>query len=221
MPKQQRVGPARPESPASSTDIRVPQQDRSRQRAEIIVKVSRDLITKHGVLGLKMTEIAVRARVPIGSVYQYFPTKSALIAHLFARTLGTYHVLGAKCLGAVTSAAECAAAIRHVVVDVYKDNRRDALMREIWSGVQADRTIRQLHLADNAFFSQLFFDALRRVGSTIPREQLFRRCQIINEMWDGTIRLAITLDKRVGDALVDESIQIGLADLGLTPRSAD
>ena len=120
----------------------------------------------------------------------------------------------------MAGAAECAEAFRKVIVEVYLDNRRDSLMREIWSGVQADRTIRQLHLADNEFFSQILFDTIWRVGSKIPRQRLFRRCQIVNEMWDGTIRLAITLEQRAAAKLVDEGIELGLVGLGVVERSA-
>jgi AcrR family transcriptional regulator len=206
--------------PQPSQDIRVPQQRRSKLRADVIVKVSHALIAKHGILGLKMSEIAEKARIPIGSVYQYFPTKSGLISHLFGRNLETYHDLARRCFGRATDVAECAAAIRHVTRQVYRDNRRDELMREIWSGVQADRTIRQLHVADNEFFSQILFDTIWRVGSKIPRQRLFRRCQIVNEMWDGTIRLAITLEQRAAAKLVDEGIELGLIDLGVVERGA-
>ena len=200
-------------------DVRVPQQRRSKLRVEAIVKVGRALIAKHGILELKMSEIAEQARIPIGSVYQYFPTKSGLISHLFARNLDTYHALARRAFAKVTGIQECAEAFRRVARQVYRDNRRDSLMREIWSGVQADRTIRQLHLADNEFFSRLFFDTIWRVGSPFPKEQLIRRCQIVNEMWDGTIRLAITLEAGVGAKLVEESLELGLADLGLVERT--
>lgn len=205
--------------PLPTRDVRVPQQRRSKLRAEAIVKVGRALIAKHGILGLKMTEIAEQARIPIGSVYQYFPTKSGLISYLFARNLDTYHALARRAFAKVTGIQGCAEAFRRVARQVYRDNRRDSLMREIWSGVQADRTIRQLHLADNEFFSRVFFDTIWRVGSPFPKEQLIRRCQIVNEMWDGTIRLAITLEARVGAKLVEESLELGLADLGLVQRA--
>ncbi len=195
--------------------IRVPQQERSKLRADTIVAVSRALIARHGILELKMSEIAARARVPIGSVYQYFPTKSALISHLFARNLDTYHALAGRTLARVEDAAGCVRALRRVCRQIYLDNRHDILMREIWIGVQADRTIRQLHLADNEFFSRLFFETLLRIGSRFPRQLLLRRCQIVNEMWDGTIRLAITLKKTDGARLVGDSIELGLANLGL------
>lgn len=218
MPKRQQRVP-RKAKPPTLQEVRVPQQRRSKLRADAIVKVSSALIAKHGILGLKMSEIAAKARIPIGSVYQYFPTKSGLISHLFARHLETYHDLARKAFAQAGGIAQCAAAVRDVSRQVYRDNRRDSLMREIWSGVQADRTIRKLHLADNEFFSQLLFDTIMRVGPAFSRRQLFRRCQIVNEMWDGTIRLAITLERRAGATLVDESIELGLADLGLVERA--
>lgn len=219
MAKRKRKSLLGPSATIAVNDALVPRQERSKRRADAIVKVARALIAKHGVLGLKMSEIAANARLPIGSIYQYFPTRSALIAHLFARNLETYHELGRKCLGEVTSATDCVAAIRRLLLEVYRDNKRDILMREIWSGVRADRAIRQLHLADSEFFAQLFFSAIKRVGSDQPDEKLYQRCRIVNEMWDGTIRLAITMDKRDGEALLEESLLLGLSDLGLLSRS--
>jgi AcrR family transcriptional regulator len=202
-------------SAAPSLAVRVPQQQRSKRRVESILKASHALIAEHGILGLKMNDVAKAARIPIGSVYQYFPTKSALIAHLFSRHLDFYHELGARYLAEVRRPEQSATKLRRLVVLVYLDNRRNTLMREVWAGVQADRTIREIHLRDNEFFSDLLYKFVRRASSAIPDTLLRRRCQVVNEMWDGTIRLAITLDDKEGDALVQESIKLGLSNLGL------
>jgi AcrR family transcriptional regulator len=195
--------------------IRVPQQARSRRRVKAIVRASNALIRKHGVMGLKMSEVATVARVPIGSVYQYFPTKSALISHLFALNLDVYHRLGQRYLMNVRSALQCATALRRLLREVYADNRKNVLMREIWAGAQADRTIRELHLWDNVVFCTLFAEALKRVGSVTPEQLLWRRVRIVNEMWDGTVRLAITLGELEGRALIEESLELGIRNLDL------
>ncbi|MFL6603412.1 MAG: TetR/AcrR family transcriptional regulator [Steroidobacteraceae bacterium] len=198
-----------------SLAIRIPQQQRSKRRVLAILKASTALIARHGILGLKMNDVARSAGIPIGSVYQYFPTKSALIAHLFSQHLDVYHRLGERYLSEARTPEQSAAKLRRLVVVVYLDNRRNTLMREVWAGVQADRTIREIHLRDNAFFSDLLYKFVRAARSTVPEAQLRRRCQVVNEMWDGTIRLAITLDQKQGDALLQESIRLGLSNLGL------
>lgn len=197
-------------------DVRIPQQARSKQRFEKIVKAARTLIARHGVLALKMHDIAASARVPIGSVYQYFPTRSALIAFLFAVSLESYHELARQHLRAVRNRRSCAAALRSIVLKVYKANRIDVLMQEIWRGVQADPNIRALHLWDNEVFTDYFYQATRRAGSPLQDRLLFNRCRLINEMWDGAIRLSITLEPRLAHELMTESIAIGLRELGLT-----
>ena len=199
----------------SSLSIRIPQQQRSKRRVLAILKASHALIAKHGILGLKMNDVAKSAGIPVGSVYQYFPTKSALIAHLFSQHLDFYHKLGERYLSEVRTPEQSAAKLRRLLVVVYLDNRRNTLMREVWAGVQADRAIREIHLRDNAFFSDLLYKFVCRARSTAPQRQLRRRCQVVNEMWDGTIRLAITLDEKEGDALLQESIGLGLSNLGL------
>jgi AcrR family transcriptional regulator len=199
-------------------DARIPQQARSKQRFEKILKASRTLIARDGVLGLKMHDIASLAHVPIGSVYQYFPTRSALIAFLFAVSLESYHELGRRHLGSVRTPRTCAAALRRIVHAVYKANRADVLMQEIWGGVQADPNIRALHLWDNEVFTEYFYQAARRSGAPLPDRLLFNRCRLINEMWDGAIRLSITLEPKLAHELIVESIAIGLRELGLSTR---
>jgi AcrR family transcriptional regulator len=197
-------------------DARIPQQVRSKQRFEKIVRAARALIAAHGVLRLRMHDVAAGARVPIGSVYQYFPTRSALIAFLFAVSLESYHELARQHLRTARNPRSCATALRRIVFEVYKANRADVLMQEIWSGVQADPRIRALHLWDNEVFTEYFYQAARRGGSPVPGRLLFNRCRLINELWDGTIRLSITLDPRVAQELIGESVAIGLRELGLT-----
>src|SRR6218665_1693187 len=70
---------------------RKPQQDRSMQRVEAILQAAETLIGLHGIAGLKMTEIAREAHVPVGSLYQYFPDRGAIVAALFERMAEGVH----------------------------------------------------------------------------------------------------------------------------------
>jgi AcrR family transcriptional regulator len=65
----------RPPAPAA----RAPSQDRSRQTVEVILQATEDLLIKEGWEGLTTNRVAERAGVSVGSLYQYFRNKEALV----------------------------------------------------------------------------------------------------------------------------------------------
>ena len=69
---------------------RRPRQRRSAERYERILNVCAELLGEVGFAGLTTTAVAKRAEVPIGTVYQFFADKSALVHALAARNLENY-----------------------------------------------------------------------------------------------------------------------------------
>ena len=66
---------------------RQPSQDRSRDRVERILEATAVLLENTPVDKLTTAAIAEQAEVPIGSVYQYFPNKLAILAELARRVM--------------------------------------------------------------------------------------------------------------------------------------
>jgi AcrR family transcriptional regulator len=66
---------------------REPSQKRSRERVERILAATRDLLEEQGLAAITTTRIAVRAGLPVGSIYQYFPDKSAIFCSMYAEYL--------------------------------------------------------------------------------------------------------------------------------------
>jgi AcrR family transcriptional regulator len=64
---------------------RQPLQDRARRRVDRILDVTERLLAARDLEALTTAEIAERAGIPIGSVYQYFPSKEAILVALAAR----------------------------------------------------------------------------------------------------------------------------------------
>jgi AcrR family transcriptional regulator len=74
--------------------VRVPKRARGKQRVAELMQAAADVFAEKGYEAATMTEIAARAGAPIGSLYQFFPTKEALAdtlvqnyAHLIAGDL--------------------------------------------------------------------------------------------------------------------------------------
>src|ERR1700748_4004585 len=57
---------------------RVPKRARGKQRVAELMQAAADVFAEKGYEAATMTEIAARAGAPIGSLYQFFPSKEAL-----------------------------------------------------------------------------------------------------------------------------------------------
>jgi AcrR family transcriptional regulator len=69
------------------TPRRRPSQERSRDRVERILEATSQLLVDTPVDKITTAAIAETAGVPIGSVYQYFPNKLAVLAELARRVM--------------------------------------------------------------------------------------------------------------------------------------
>jgi len=71
-----------------ATPRKPPRQERSRETVRAILEAAARVFEEQGVAGATTDRIAERAGVSIGSLYQYFPSKEAILA-----TLGRCHLL--------------------------------------------------------------------------------------------------------------------------------
>lgn len=62
-----------------------PRQERSRATVDAILEAAAHILVSHGLEGATTRQVAERAGVSIGSLYQYFPSKEALITALVER----------------------------------------------------------------------------------------------------------------------------------------
>ena len=96
------------ERPAAEAVRRNPTQQRSRDRQERILAMATQLIADKGSDQLKMSEIAERSEISIGSLYQYFPDKSSVIRTLAER----YNAESRRCIAEAMEAVEDARGLR-------------------------------------------------------------------------------------------------------------
>src|SRR6185369_17163863 len=97
-----------------TTPRKRPRQDRSRATVDSILEATARVLVKRGFDGLTTNLVAETAGVSVGSLYQYFPNKEALVSALIEK-----HVedLTALCLAELTRVAHLPVgeAIRSVV----------------------------------------------------------------------------------------------------------
>ncbi|MCE9524383.1 MAG: TetR/AcrR family transcriptional regulator [Alphaproteobacteria bacterium] len=64
---------------------KMPEQDRSRATVDVIVDAAARILVKDGYDAFTTNRVAEKAGVSIGSLYQYFPNKDALLSELMRR----------------------------------------------------------------------------------------------------------------------------------------
>ncbi|NVJ13598.1 TetR family transcriptional regulator [Myxococcus sp. AM010] len=69
-----------PESPRKE-----PRQGRSKHMVDVILEAAARVFDQHGYEGATTNRVAERAGISVGSVYQYFPNKNALLTALHER----------------------------------------------------------------------------------------------------------------------------------------
>ena len=192
---------------------RVPAQQRSRERLERILAAATDIIAAKGSDQLKMSELAESAGISIGSLYQYFPEKSAVIRTLAER----YHAASLRCiedaLNGVRDLDGLQAAYLSLVDQYYEICLTEPVMRDIWSGMQADKELAAIELAACRSSAALLADVLARVHPKADRTSLAATALLIWHLGEATMRLAISLDRREGDALVRAFKQMTVREL--------
>ncbi|CEJ11967.1 Nucleoid occlusion factor SlmA [bacterium YEK0313] len=181
---------------------RRPSQTRSKERVERILTVARELIAARGSEALRMAEVADAAGVSIGSLYQYFPDKAAIIRTLAER----YNLQEQACIQAALDAVNDAAGLRRalagLVDDYYALFLAEPVMRDIWSGTQADPSLRDIDLAETRLLGDMLAAALIRLQPEADAEELRISAFLTMHMAGATVRLAIALERSEGDALI-------------------
>lgn len=78
-------------SPSSGGMRRKPRQARSQERVNRILDAAEGLFASHGYAATTTNAIAAQAQVPIGSLYQFFPDKAAILQALALRYAELLH----------------------------------------------------------------------------------------------------------------------------------
>ena len=124
-------------------------QQRSRDRLERILAAASRLIAEKGSDHVKMSEVAASAEISIGSLYQYFPDKRAIIRTLAERYAAASRQCIEQALADVRDLKELRDAFASLVDQYYAIFLAEPVMRDIWSGTQADKALRDISLADS------------------------------------------------------------------------
>jgi AcrR family transcriptional regulator len=116
---------------------KLPRQARSRASFEAIVEACARLLPEHGYAALSTNQIAERAGVGIGTLYEFFPNKESIVALLIERRFE-----GARSVEALRAGADAPGGV-------------EALIRGVLARIERDRAMFAVLIREVPFFFEL------------------------------------------------------------------
>lgn len=192
---------------------RAPSQKRSKERVERMLAAASEVIAEQGSDAMRMGEVAERAGVSIGSLYQYFPDKGSIIRTLADR----YNTLGRECIEAELADVSDAEGFRKAfggLIDTYYELfLAEPVMRDIWSGTQADKQLHDIDLVYGRANGEILARALKRVRPGADPAEIDRTAFLVMSLGEAAMRLAISVGRDEGDGLVEAYKEMVLGKL--------
>jgi AcrR family transcriptional regulator len=151
-------------------------------------------MVEKGSEAFRMSDIVERTGIAFGSLYQYFPDKTAVIETLAER----YNALGRACVardvGQMNNPHDLRAALCSITDGYYRMFVDNPVMRDIWTATQSDRALQKLDEEDGAYLAGLLSRALLVIAPGVPDATLSTFSQLMMTLIAAAVRHAILLD---------------------------
>ncbi|NTF40997.1 TetR/AcrR family transcriptional regulator [Rhizobium rhizogenes] len=206
-----------PEKPDRITFRKRPQQERSIQRVDAILSVAAALIAEKGVSAMKMTELAAVAGIPIGSVYQYFPDKAAIVGALLDRHSRRIQQKVEQAFSTVRSLDHAIELVCGMIDWYYSEFRSDPAYLGVWLGTDIDRDILQLNIQHSNRVAEIFLASIQSFLPAESRIDLKARTQLFSHLIGASVRFAIMSDDDMARRMLHEWKQVICATLLAEP----
>lgn len=189
----------------SDTPIEVrkrPVQARSKARVEAILDAARDIISEIGSDGMKMSVLAQRAGVPIGTVYQFFPNKSAVIYTLVTDIMQQMHMALQAQMEGIQSLDDASGRIDQMVRGYYQFLKDEPVMRDILGSTQGDKKLQALDQEDSRTNGAMMFERVKPFVSQQDHTRLMVVLFLNAHLTGSLTRLAVMEDADMAESLL-------------------
>ncbi len=177
------------EGAAGTRMRRQPRQQRSRARVRHILEAADAILSAEGFEALTVRRIAQVAGVPVGSIYQFFPDKAAVVDALAGTYIGQFDAAIAQ-LVAASQAQQWKDPVGTLIDAFTQLYRANPGYVALWSGRHLSPELARADEANNAAIAQGVRRILVRQAGLPDGAQLARSSQIAVVVADALLQFA-------------------------------
>ncbi len=183
---------------------RKPKQTRSQHRVDDILTSALDLVGKKGLAALTMREIARASDMPLSSVYQYFPNKSAVIAMLYHTFSQETRAHISSTLAEVSRMEDILNVACLIVDDYYARLSATPATQHLLNAIQADKTLQDMDIDETRAQASLFIKETEELIAEPLRGQYARAVHLLFQLAGSAVRLAVMAGQDEGALILED-----------------
>ncbi len=178
---------------------KIPTQPRAAATIDAIIEAAAQVLRKDGEEALTTAKIAARAGVSIGSIYQYFPNKDAILLALIRRERELIAAEVAARIADINpqSGEEVVRAVIATLVAAFRPRRKRRKLVAMMAALSADRDDSGVLLRDRV--GDLIVAASRRRPDMVSRPLTPTAAYVLTRAVIGAIRSAVVENAKILD----------------------
>lgn len=182
---RQSPGNKKVNSPISEKSRRSPSGERGQRRRNLILDTAADLLAQGGPEAINTNALAERAGISVGSVYQYFSNKEAILTALGERYI---QQLGSNTVAALqqdVSGLDFASTIDRVIDPMIAFERKHPAFRHLNAGQSEEGTLAQATQRIDREILTTIYDLLLRICPDINPIKGLQIARIMKALYKG------------------------------------
>ncbi len=161
------------------TPRKKPSQDRAKETVEKILLATQDLMREKGLNAVTTKAISIRAGIPVGSIYQYFPNKLAILTKLYQSYLEQIMEVINTVATSIHSHTEWSSFFSTLVEQVMIAEGDGQLLAELSQAVRLYPELDQLDTEHSHLVNEKIYQFLIHFGFKGGRAKLIRLSQFL------------------------------------------
>jgi AcrR family transcriptional regulator len=169
-----------------------PVQQRGRVRFDAILSAARELLAECGLEGFTIEDVASRAGIPVGSVYQFFPNKFAIVAELDARDTEALVEDLVASSGRFRFGDDWQSETNDLIDLVAAHWVDDPTRRAVWLAMRSTAATRSLAAEHSRALVNTLLPMIQGLTEGQPRDEQVTICEVVVEMSQSLLHFSVS-----------------------------